>query len=531
MTNGLGENPLKYNYSSVWPLLLILFLALSMRVFALTNTHIMNLDGIIYINQAKALFYGQWSDLTSCFGRNLSNYPIFIVAAYKIIGDWILAARWVNILFGTLTLVPFFYLCRRFFDARISGLTTLIYAFNPSFVAYSVYGIRGPIFWFFLVLGLFLFILALDHDRNLYLLLSSISFLLAAWGRVEALGFIFVSIFFLLLPGQKNRLKSCAIFLIPVAALLAVSLAGMVFLDKMTADLFRLNEIKARFLKPVTEYTALYNAMKELAKDPPPGIGSDFLARARKVIWLIGLGTLGRMTMKAYFFYPVLLSLIGLSGIYSRMKNDRRILYFLLLTAVSFTVVYLLILHTWYVERRYMAAPLFASFIFLGFGLQKLMNWSDNRIKLKPSIITLAAIIFIIGISMFTNLKVREADKAVFKEIGNFLAQKEGHARAIRVYVPPHLYQAHWPQFYANLEFKGFACFPLVYDVADITAIGAESHALKLKERGFAYYLLVEHRGPQVKNGHAPKNIDEYYLEVGRWTQQQYGRLILYKVR
>jgi len=84
----------------------------------------------------------------------LSNYPILIVVAYKIFGDWVVAAKSVSLFFGAITLVPVYLLLKRFFRREITLLATLIFSLIPVFIDKSVDVVRDPVYWFFSLLGL-----------------------------------------------------------------------------------------------------------------------------------------------------------------------------------------------------------------------------------------------------------------------------------------------------------------------------------------------------------------------------------------
>ena len=95
---------------------------------------------------------------------------------------------------------------KRFFDDRISTLGTLIFALIPFFVSRSVDVVRGPVYWFFLVLGLYFLVVHIDKGKRLFLFLSSMSFLMAVWARIEAVLFIIVSCFYLLVVEKEKFL-------------------------------------------------------------------------------------------------------------------------------------------------------------------------------------------------------------------------------------------------------------------------------------------------------------------------------------
>ena len=201
-------SPLSEQRPSEWSLsriaVVVISLGFLLRLYSFLGTPVINADATYYIQQAKALHYGFHDRILSCYGY-LSNYPILIALAYKIFGDWVIAAKGVSLLFGTITLVPLYWLVRRFFDENISVVTLLVFAVCPPFVEASREVIRGPVYWFFAVMGLYLFVLQIEKRKDSYLFLSSLSFILGAWARAEATLFIFVSAAFLLLMNDDGR--------------------------------------------------------------------------------------------------------------------------------------------------------------------------------------------------------------------------------------------------------------------------------------------------------------------------------------
>jgi len=185
----------KYSYFRIS--ILIILLGFAIRLFSFHYTYIINPDGVLYIHQARAIYYGIKDSILTCSMSYLSNYSILIVLAYKIFGDWVAAAKSVSLFFGTITLIPLYFLLDRFFKKEITVLTTLVFALIPIFVAKSVDVVRDPIYWFFSVLGLYLFVSQIEKRNYLYLILSSLCFLMAAWARIEAILFVLASFIFM----------------------------------------------------------------------------------------------------------------------------------------------------------------------------------------------------------------------------------------------------------------------------------------------------------------------------------------------
>jgi 4-amino-4-deoxy-L-arabinose transferase-like glycosyltransferase len=111
--------------------ILIILFGFEIRLFSFSYTYIINPDGVLYIHQARAIYYGLNDSILTCSMGFLSNYSILIVLAYKIFGDWVVAAKSVSLFFGTITLVPVYFLLGRFFRREITLAATLIFALIP----------------------------------------------------------------------------------------------------------------------------------------------------------------------------------------------------------------------------------------------------------------------------------------------------------------------------------------------------------------------------------------------------------------
>ena len=151
----------------------VFLIAVALRLIAWSNTPVIAPDGVLYISQAQAIFYGQWAEIARCSGLDrLSDYPFLIAAFYNVFSDWIIAGKVINFIFGVATIIPLYFLLRQFFDYKISALTTLIIAVNPFFVSTSVEILREPIYWFFSVLGFYFFTGGMDKNRRNFVFCS-----------------------------------------------------------------------------------------------------------------------------------------------------------------------------------------------------------------------------------------------------------------------------------------------------------------------------------------------------------------------
>jgi len=507
--------------------ILIILLGFSIRLFSFHYTYIINPDGVLYIHQARAIYYGVKDSILTCSMGYLSNYSILIVLAYKIFGDWEVAAKSVSLFFGTITLVPLYFLLDRFFRKEITLMATLVFALIPVLVDKSVDVVRDPVYWFFSALGLYLFVSQIGKKNYLYLILSSLSFLMAAWARIEAILFVLISFICILFVRQDRKIQRTSIFAIPVVLVLLLGMFGLMIFDMSVDDLHRGYEIKTKFSAPVIEYKNLRQTLAELRNQPLDENLRAFLHKARNLVWLIGLGTLFRYVVRAYFYPFFLIFIIGLGGVWGRIKEDKRILYLASIAVFALFLLYMHVLQTWMMFNRFLAIFIIPSFIFVGFGLERVVRFLRSRFKLRFHV-ALSIICFLtLAFALPENLEPREADKLVFRRIGELIAEREGNSQVIPIAAP---HSIRWVSFYANMKYKGAPCPQRNYDVENIVGKNYGEFVQNLKRRGIRYVLWEERHWPKERSYLIDSGNTEDFIKLGTWSHPDTGSLVLFKV-
>jgi predicted membrane-bound mannosyltransferase len=512
---------------TAWVLLIIL-IAIALRCVSWLNTPVIILDGVFYAAQAKAIFYGQWDIIDKCGGfARLSIYPFLMAAFYNIFSDWIIAGKAINFIFGVAIIIPLYFLLRQFFDYKISALTSLIIAVNPFFVSSSVEIIREPIYWFFSVLGLYFFTVCIKKENQLFLLLSSISFLLAAWTRIEAILFFAVSFGYLLF--KDRNIRKIIIFVSP-AIIVSIGVILLTCLKDVSSDeLHRGNEVFKRLTNLFSRYSTIRGELKELAggMDGKTQVALKlFLADARTNIWLIALGKLANKILETVFYPLFIPVLIGLCK-FRKIKEDPRIIYFMLLVISSLLVLYLYVFEYFILQGRYVTLFILPSFVFAGFGFYVAIEWLKNRFKLKEHLVIIVLAFIMVLCTLPKNIQENRADKLVYKEIGEFIIKQEGgNQRAINVSAS--VATQRWISFYANINYEGAICHEASSRSSWDLFAKEDSLISQLKRRNMKYFLWTE-------KTLSKKNVDinkhsKHLKELGRWRHSNTGEMILFEV-
>ena len=509
--------------------ILVFILGVVIRLFACHYTFIVNPDGALYIHQAKAIYYGQWDQLSSCMINYLSNYPLFILGSYTIFHDWIISAKTVSLIFGSMTLIPVYLLLRRFLDQRISVLSTLVFAVNPLFVAKSADVIRDPIYWFFAALGLYFFVRSNQEKYRLPILFSSLCFIMAAWARIEAILYIIISCVFILAVHQNKKIQKITIFTLPAILLVLLLFTSLSLFDFSSQSLFRLEEIGDKLSEPLVQYKNLRAGLKDLATHTPDGELPYFLQKARNMIWLVALGTVTKHAVDAYFYPFFVLFLVGLPGAIKKLKEDPHVLYLALNSVFALLLLYVHLMQTWMIFHRFAVLFLLPSFIFLGFGMERMIQFLQTRFNLKVPVTLFVVAILILICSLPKNLQLNESDKLVFKEIGQLIADLEGNDHEIGVAAASSWTMGH-VSFYANLKYEGAVC-PLKYiNIEQLAKNSDDTFLSNLKKAGVEYFLWEERSWSKKRLDFLKRQTPKSLIEIGRWSHADTGRLILFKM-
>lgn len=507
---------------------LVFTVGFCLRFFACQNTYVINPDGALYIHQARAIFFGQLDKVVPCGTGFVSNYALFIAGAYAVFKDWILAAQAVSFLFGTGTLIAVYLLARRFFDTYISAGVMLIFAVMPVFVGRSADVVRGPVYWFFMTWGLYTCIRHAEKKGYLYLLLANISFLMAAWARIEAVLLLILTGVYLLLFQRERPVKKVIVFLLPTIIVSIFSIGVMSRFDLPAPILFRVNEIGSKVTEPILEYQKLRDRLADLAAKNRDGLTEHFLPEARNLVWLVALGTLVNRALEAFFYPFLLIFIIGFAGIRKRVRDDPRLIYFLMVACGGCILLYAHILENWMIYYRFMAIIIYPSAIFCGFGLERIVRFCMSRFHLRVGGVYTAIAILIVAVTLPKNLDARRADKQVFKQIGEYVALKEGNSREIPVLAS--MDSIRWFSLYANLNYQGVVC-PQPYDRFNAIVGKTYPHFVnQLRKRQVKYFLWEEKHWPTKRFNLRKQYHRRHFRELKRWFHPDTGQMILYEV-
>ncbi|HPU29314.1 MAG TPA: glycosyltransferase family 39 protein [Syntrophorhabdaceae bacterium] len=174
-------------------LLTLFLIALCARLYLALAPNVITHDGIMYIENAKLITLGDFKKIKEISFFNL--YPFVMIGFQKIFINWELSGRMVSVIFGSLGVIPLFFIARKLISQNIAIMAALFFAINPHIVEYSSDVLREPLFW-----SLFLFalwtgvegIISEKRDKWFFLFLSVLFTGLSICVRIEGIIVFFI---------------------------------------------------------------------------------------------------------------------------------------------------------------------------------------------------------------------------------------------------------------------------------------------------------------------------------------------------
>jgi len=189
-------------------LLILLFSSLALRFFYFPYELPLIADGMDYFAYSTDIVsFGylptEWTPINN-------GWPIFLSFWFSIINlensfQYMQLDRTISIILSSLTAIPVYYLCKRFFDEKIALVGSAIFIFDPRILLNSLLGITEPLF---ILLGISSLVIFLKYSQKSIIF----SFILASFCtiiRSEGL-FLFAILTILFLSNtnfQKKFLK------------------------------------------------------------------------------------------------------------------------------------------------------------------------------------------------------------------------------------------------------------------------------------------------------------------------------------
>ncbi len=520
MTN---EDKTKY----VWPLAII-FIGVALRLYSYSHSYAINADGMLYINQAKSFHYGQYGSLTNCYPY-LNILPILISFSYRLIGDWLLAAKVISLLFGTATLFPLYLLLKRFLSTPVALCTLLVFAVNPVFVEMCNEVIRGPICWFFLTLGMYLFTLPDFKKKHIYISISCVSFIIAGLARIEAIIFIPATMVYLLLFDHEKKLQKLAAFIAPLLIIAILAISSLSLLGFDLSQWLYPRSFSDKIIAAVNQYELVRQGLAKIASQQPLFWDKFFFPKVSNLLWWLGIGTVLMEIIRTFFEPFFLLFIFGLNGVIRRVKEDKVLLYLLLLSVVSFIMLNMHVQQYWIMRKRFVAIFLLPSFFLVGFGLENIFSYFSHKFNLTKTYIILFTGLLVFTIALPKNMSPNRERKKIFYDIGQQISSINKSNKPVKIVGGLDIGDMQLVNFFSNITIKNAPCAEKLKVHLSPSSFNPNTISKKTTTR--ENYLLWDEKNwtkPSLEKIQTNKNVA--YTKIDEWHDSRIGRLILFQI-
>jgi len=215
------------NKKNITIILLLISSSILFRFFYLPYEIPIFLDSFEYFNYALQI--SQTGNLPVEYFPN-NGWPTFLSLFFSILDkenffDFVYMQRTIAIIISSLTVIPIFFLCRKFVETKYAIITTIIFIFSPRLILNSIEGLTEPLTVFLFSIILFL----LFHDKMKYTVTAFAISSLMILVRAELL-LVIIPLSIIFFIKHKNESKIFLKFLITISIFLLI-LTPMMYLS------------------------------------------------------------------------------------------------------------------------------------------------------------------------------------------------------------------------------------------------------------------------------------------------------------
>jgi hypothetical protein len=157
------------------------------------------------------------SQLPNNYSIGNNGWPIFLSSIFSIfefdtVLDYMQTQKILTIILSTLTIIPIYFLCRNFFNNKLSLIGTIIFAFEPRIILNSSLGITEPLY---ILLGTTVLVFFLSDNKKLIYASFAVSAFVSMIRTEGIFLFLAISIIFII-RFRKDKIVIPKYFLVLV---------------------------------------------------------------------------------------------------------------------------------------------------------------------------------------------------------------------------------------------------------------------------------------------------------------------------
>lgn len=378
--------------------LLILFvLAFGVRLYLAFHTYVIANDGVLYVKVAQLISQGRVGEAMGLHFPSL--FPFLLALFQRIFLDWEFSGQMVSVFFGSLAIIPFYFLVKDFFNKDVALLSSILFSFHPYLVRFSAEVIKEPSFWFFSLVAIWSGWKAIHRKKIWLFVLTSLLGIGSFLSRTEGiflLPIIVAWIFFGDTQSLKSNYKRRILYATVLCSTVAILLSpAMLYLKKKTGSLnLARTELVSEMARADLTMSDIKRNLDQVeikvwGSDPQADLDQirlrGFLTLAKEhrvaIIWLDTISKFFKV-IHPLLILPLLLGVIKRKKIRYRRQAE--------LFLLSFVVIFLLILFRYgtiraYIGTRHVILPAILCLPWVGAGVLELGYWIRNTFSPEKS--------------------------------------------------------------------------------------------------------------------------------------------------
>ena len=396
-------------------LLLLIGISFGLRLYAVLMAQGIANDSAAYGFMARDFLKGD-------FIKGLSSpappfYPFLIFLFSPDATHVEITGRLISLFFGTLTIIPLFYLVKEAIGQKEAIFSALFYSFHPYLVTYSGMLLTEATYWGLLVLSVYFFWTGLKKEKVWRISFSGVFLGLAYLTRPEGVGYILVYLAWMVADGvlRKNWLKKLILIGVLIPSVFVFVIPYIIYIHQETGQLLiskKALEPQSQFLKKSDEEV---NSSKGIEQNKAIEKNSKMLRIARNV------GHYFRFViyhyLRAYHFSLWLFLFFGL------IRVRRKVAAYELFLG-SLVLFHLFSLSTFVPSATRFSVPVITlSLFWAGTGILEMKRYLEKIKISNPEKVISLCILFAILIQLPQSLTPERKSRADQKKVGLWLKQ------------------------------------------------------------------------------------------------------------
>jgi 4-amino-4-deoxy-L-arabinose transferase-like glycosyltransferase len=402
----------------------IVFASVAIKILFALADPVINVDGVLYIAAAKQIAAKDFRAALEIY--SMPFYPLLIALMHILVNDWVWAARIISIITMVSAIFPLYLITRELFNRQAALWACLVFALVPLPNEWAMAVIRDPAFLFCFAWSVFFCICVITRKKISYCFVSVIFAWAALLFRIEGIilfpvvFFMFVG--FLIREREKWRFWLGGIGVWFVLSFLAGGvLIGIAFLND-TVSLNRLDEVGREMenigrLDFLENYHALYGELKNLEGTPPFSTGNqNILAVTRHympVIYMLGVLENMIRVLFPIFMIPLFR---GFSHTWERHHT-----FIWCAVSAHLLIVYYSLINRDFLEIRFIFAPVFLMYPWVGNGLDGI--WVKVRKRTRSRLLVFVFLMLFIVMPLYKTGNNIFPQDTTLREAGQWLAK------------------------------------------------------------------------------------------------------------